>query len=204
MSFHHALLQRVDLPLLYVVNTPDFIGIETRFCVPQFGIGNVRQLISDAYRRPEGEETKRVILVATEFITEEAQQALLKIIEEPPVSTRFIFVIPTGYPLLPTLESRFEVAIASNTTEQSVSEAFKVFLNSSYSERLRQIEEAIKQKNSTWQAEMKAGVITYLNARQRVEVVGSLEDLEYVARHLLTRGASNKMLLEHLALVLRT
>lgn len=204
MTTHHALLFRVASPLMVALQDPQFSAIETKFSIPQFGINNVRQLISDAHRRPDGEEHERLILVATEFITEEAQQALLKIIEEPPVSTKFWFLVPTGYTLLPTLESRFEEVVQTDVAPATPNDTFLQFIAASYSERLQLIDEAVKQKKSAWQAEIKAGLIVYLGSSKKPHSVTVNKELEYIVRLLLTRGASNKMLLEHLALVLPT
>jgi DNA polymerase III delta prime subunit len=151
---------------------------------------------------PDNGAEERVLVVATQFVTEEAQQALLKIIEEPPASTRFIFIIPSGYSFLPTLESRFERAEIKET--QGATEDFTVFLNSSLAERLSAIELATKNKNLPWQTAIKNGLLNYLqNIDATKAPLEKLQDLEYVSRLLLTRGASNKFLLEQLALTLQ-
>ena len=168
--------------------------------MPQFAIADVRALIATAHRRPAGVAQEQLLLVATEFITEEAQQALLKIIEEPPVSTRFVFIIPEGYSFLPTLESRFERQ--PSFTETTPSETFSDFIKAEYSERLSRIEESTKKKDQVWQADIKRGLMEYLKTASQTLSALQLKELEYVLRLLLTRGASNKFLLEHLALTL--
>ena len=200
MTSHHAVLISVPDPLSYKLPIPD-VGIGNEYRLPQIGIDDVRKIISDAHRMPDNGAGERVLVVATQFVTEEAQQALLKIIEEPPQSTRFIFVIPTGYSFLPTLESRFERAEIKET--QGATEDFTVFLNSSLAERLSAIETATKNKNLPWQTAIKNGLLNYLQNIDATKVpLEKLKDLEYVARLLLTRGASNKFLLEQLALTL--
>ena len=161
----------------------------------------MRALIAAAYRRPHGTDTIQVLLVATEFITEEAQQALLKIIEEPPLSTRFVFVLPNGYNLLPTLESRFERQAEQGTVVHDIS-AFREFKNASYAQRISAIELSTKNKDHAWQQAIKNGLAAYLLAHKAEVPLPALKELEYVVRLLLTRGASNKFLLEHLALTL--
>lgn len=197
MTSHHAVLLSAEFPLEFeeVSITP-----QLEYRQPQFGIDMVRTLIQAAHLRPGSGESEQVILVATEFITEEAQQALLKIIEEPPISTKFVFVLPSGYTLLPTLESRFE----RRDSEQSGvdSSVFQTFLRSGYSERLSAIEESTKKKDLVWQANIKRGLLGHLLAHHAKLSNEVLIELEYVARTLLTRGASNKFLLEHLALTL--
>lgn len=196
MTSHHAVLLSAELPLLFESDfTPHLTYKE-----PQLGIDMVRTLIQAAHRRPQGEDEEQLIMVATEFITEEAQQALLKIIEEPPVSTKFLFVLPHGYTLLPTLESRFERQEGSEAvTDSSV---FQNFLKASYAERMAAIEESTKKKDHAWQAAIKRGLLTHLRTNSKDMPHELLRELEYVARLLLTRGASNKFLLEHLTLSL--
>jgi DNA polymerase III delta prime subunit len=200
MTHHHAVLVTSTTPLQYEVEQGMNIPPEAQYRLPQFGIGDVRALITAAHRRPLGDSAQQILLVATEFITEEAQQALLKIIEEPPVSTKFIFVIQEGYRLLPTLESRFArsegPAIVYDTS------VFNSFKQASYAERLVQIEYATKNKDHAWQIAMKQGMTEFLISKRRELTGDVLSELEYVLRLLLTRGASNKFLFEHLALTL--
>ena len=201
MKSHHAVLLSVSAPLEYELTHLD-IGIGNEYRLPQIGVDDVRKIISDAYRMPDNDTKERVLVVATQFITEEAQQALLKIIEEPPQSTRFIFIIPVGYYFLQTLESRFERATVNEEGTQTGS--FNEFKNAALADRLAAIESAVKTKDTVWQAEIKKGLHQYVkNLDATTMDVGTLKDLEYVSRLLLTRGASNKFLLEHLALTLK-
>ena len=201
MTSHHAVLLSVSAPLEYELPI-DNVGIGNEYRLPQIGIDDVRKIITDAHRMPDNDTKERVLVVATQFVTEEAQQALLKIIEEPPLSTRFIFIIPLGYHFLPTLESRFERAEISE--EGSNTDVFDEFLTATIAERLSSIELAVKNKNIVWQSEMKKGLHHYLkNLNAAAISVETLRDLEYVSRLLLTRGASNKFLLEQLALTLK-
>ena len=86
---------------------------------------------------------------------------------------------------------------------QGTTEDFTVFLDSSLAERLSAIESATKNKNLPWQTAIKNGLLNYLQNIDTTKVpLEKLKDLEYVARLLLTRGASNKFLLEQLALTL--
>ncbi len=199
MIKHHAVLLWVKEPLSYDVR--NFAEPSQSISLPQFGINDVRALISSAYRRPVGENLEQTLVVATEFITEEAQQALLKIVEEPPLSTSFIFVLPQGYTLLPTLLSRFEqVDIQQSATGSSA--VFEAFLHASIADRFSLIEAALKTKDQTWLTDIKRGLVGYL-LMKRIDLKRDvLLELEYVVRFLLTRGASNKFLLEHAALSL--
>jgi len=78
---------------------------------------------------------------------------------------------------------------------------FKNFLLQGYKERLTSIDQASKKQDIAWQRSMKQGLIQYLNENTKL-IASSLSELECVARLLLTRGASNKMLFEQVALIL--
>lgn len=165
----------------------------------KFGIDDARELVRQANNKPPESEFLNLI-VRADFITVEAQNALLKILEEPPKSTMFTFVIPPDLNVLPTLQSRFhnviiEEAAADNST-------FSEFLTGNYAERLSLIDKAAKSKDTPWMRSIKQGLIDHVS-ESKIDS-DSIRELEFVTCKLLTRGASNKMLLEHAALVLGT
>ncbi len=201
MTSHHAVLFSSSAPLAHVFDEATPLAFSAEYRLPQLAIDDVRRLIAAAHRRPHADDTIQTLLVATEFITEEAQQALLKIIEEPPLSTRFVFVLPRGYSLLPTLESRFERQAEEDGVVNDIS-AFREFKNASYAQRIAAIELSTKNKDQVWQQAIKNGLAAYLLVHKAEVPLAALKELEYVVRLLLTRGASNKFLLEHLALTL--
>lgn len=165
--------------------------------VERLGIDDARMLVHSAYQRPAN-EALQTLVVRTEFITHEAQNALLKILEEPPQSTNFVLILPIGLQLLPTVESRIAVYVQQTNDTAAYNEAFDEFCNSSLTERLSRIESNLKGKNVQWQLAIKQGLLNYV----RHAPSEYLSEVEFVSRFLLTRGASNKFLLEHLALIL--
>ncbi|MCA9355844.1 hypothetical protein KC865_04860 [Candidatus Kaiserbacteria bacterium] len=197
---HHATLVRADS-----VQSEKLLNIESfeinDSYIEKFGIDNARWLVEVACRRP-ADSGERVFVVRTNFITVEAQNALLKILEEPPLTTKFIFVLPADFTVIPTLLSRFDsVSIeVDKKTPVTQDEIFLKFSKSNYKDRLADIESASKKKDVKWQRAIKQGLIQSINENE-VDMA-LLGELEYLASKLLTRGASNKMLLEHLALTL--
>lgn len=164
-----------------------------------FGINDARELVRIAHQRPL-EKTKQTLIIRTDFITLEAQNALLKLLEESPASTDLIFVLPKDLILLATLSSRLQVDDSYSDTGHTEDTTFKEFIALDYKERISAIEQATKQKNISWQRLIKKGLMDYL-CQPALKTLPKSE-IEYVARNLLTRGASNKMLLEHVALIL--
>ncbi len=196
---HHAELV-LDFDVEGVVI--DFVSSQsevTDTLVDKFGIDDARELIRVSHNRPvDAQEV--VLIIRSNFITHEAQNALLKVLEEPPESTKFVFVLPPDFVLLPTLESRFNLRTKAENKEVKNNEEFKDFLREDYKGRIIAIEKSVKAKDAQWQRSIKEGLIQHLAEDKEKNV--SFSSLEYVARNLLTRGASNKMLLEHTALIL--
>jgi hypothetical protein len=195
---HHAVLCRFDLVSEFVLDESySECEVYDRYYL-KLGIDEARELVRKASLRP-GEGDKQCLVVRTDFITHEAQNALLKILEEPPQSTCFVFVLHGDFILLPTLVSRFSILSGAKQTLPVGNNDFSAFLGFGYKDRLAEIDKSIKQKNTNWQRAIKVGLINYV---KRTKDKGGIKGLEYTARLLFTRGASNKMLLENLALLL--
>lgn len=190
---HHVTLVRSANPLLY---TPEVDLQVTHITHERIGIDEVRAMSQQAYLRPAS-GSQYVLVVRTQFVTHEAQNALLKLLEEPPEGVSFQLVVPESLSLLPTLMSRVGVEITQAVTvDQS---AWNSFQMATPADRLKQIESWNKTKDAVWLQAIIRGVRTVRVSDMSAEAV---EVLQLVSERLATRGASNKMLLEHLALAL--
>ena len=74
-----------------------------------FHIDVIRQLRADAYTRPNEADCKVFLLFEVQNMTVQAQNALLKILEEPPGDTLFVLTCNNRRSLLPTILSRVVV-----------------------------------------------------------------------------------------------
>jgi hypothetical protein len=191
---HHAQLVRTVEVSTY--QHPETTATVLNNTLDTMGIGDVRAVTAQAQLRP-ATDGGQVFVIAASFITHEAQNALLKLFEEPPVDTAFVLVVPPAFQLLPTLQSRIgqETTIADSRENQT----WTLFLAASYADRLQQVDSWQKSKDPQWLSQMVAGVHSV--SSQEVELE-AMQVLQFVGQKLQTRGASNKMLLEHLALVL--
>ena len=72
-----------------------------------FGVDDARDLSVRASSRALG--NRRVFIIVASSMTSEAQNALLKTLEEPGGATLFFIVVPSAQNLLPTLRSRAQV-----------------------------------------------------------------------------------------------
>lgn len=85
--------------------SPDIIYIDKKD-KKSIGVETVRTLMQDALVKPF-ESTKKVYIIEdADLMTEAAQNALLKTLEEPPSFVTFILLVQDSAPLLPTVLSR--------------------------------------------------------------------------------------------------
>ena len=200
MSDHHALLLFAKSFAVseYAVHSFDASIEHEILHFETLSIGDVRKIIVSAYSKPLMGEIKLLILEAT-TIAIEAQHALLKVLEEPPFSTKFIVVVPGPEGLLPTLLSRVMQPMLSGKPKATNNSFFTIFLTSSYAARLESIGRITKDKDVNQIDLLRDGVLWYLE-QQPVKVSNAVL-LDCVSR-LNVRGASKKMLLEEIALTL--
>lgn len=172
----------------------------------KFGIDESRWLIETAALRSSSGQALFVLGVAS--MTGEAQQALLKLFEEPQPGIVFVLLLPYGA-VLPTLRSRTlpypvtEDSPLYYRTESSV-EA-ENFLKASAKERSVQIAALLKDEDY-----IKERVRALLQGLEEelapriadVRVREALEDIQKVRSYVGDRSAALKMLLEHLAIAL--
>lgn len=193
MELHHARL---------------FVGKHSGFCIPdeevettmvtleRFGIADARALTVEAGKMPTKGSHRRFCISVTSM-TNEAQNALLKLFEDPPSTARFELQVPKEDMLIATVRSRLDrVTADAGTDDTAIAE---LFMRSSYADRLEAVAAHTKDKDTTWIASLLDGL--------EVCVSGSAdsaarEALLFVRQYDGMRGASQKMLLEHVALTL--
>lgn len=201
MEKHHALvyiagsLAESAVPEKYKKQSVDVAHI----VADRFAIDDVRKLIATAAQAGVTKDG-RVFVIVTQNIPAEAQNALLKLFEEPPRDTQFLVVIPDENMLIPTLRSRVQLTDTKISTD-AYSEDFTIFLEMSQKERMEYIASLVKAKSVI--------IMTTLvndSARYAAEHLPKETDLAktavFVQSYFGTPGASKKMLLEELALSL--
>ncbi len=201
---HHAYVIYADLPVSDIpqdfINTYNFQDIET-LNIESFGIDDSRSLVKKAYIQPSGINTKKLIVVKVGNFTIEAEQALLKILEEPPASTVFLFILASQNLLIPTLKSRFlEYRVDVVKTEDNKS--FAEFHALNYKDRLATIVKKLDKDDALWLKEIRIGASHWLSLSLLSLKIQQRQSLQTALLALGMRGASNKMLLEEIALTI--
>lgn len=191
---HHAQLvgKFSDVPVAYQSAGVDVVVVRTQV----LGINEVRDIQKRAYEKSVGESGWRTIVVEAIQIRIEAQNALLKILEEPPVATRFFFVVAESSQLLPTLLSRF-AQTERKTKSIDITDA-QAFVELSVAQRLTLVAEKTAAKDKEWQRSVLSGLEQL--AVKDVVLQKILPLLYNVRKEIVAPGASAKMLLEHVAL----
>lgn len=168
----------------------------------KFGIEESRDLTQQASLKPMSGKALFVVGVST--ISTDAQQALLKLFEEPQAGVTFVLLVPHGA-LIATLRSRFLVYPLRLEEESLQASAAKKFLSSAYKERSAQVTALLKEEEGTRERvrEFLAALEVLLHKNiSKKEFRDALADVALVRGYAADRSASNKMLLEHLAAVL--
>ncbi len=162
----------------------------------RMAIADARSLIQNALLRPVRESYRTFVIVA-QSILPEAQNALLKLFEEPNSHTIFYLIIPREDILLPTLRSRMH--LLGTEVKKSDEGEFSTFLQLSYIDRLAIIAEKLKSEDDEWTKNIVNGYEEYAQKSRNSE---RMKDALLLSTYIPTVGSSKKMLLEHIALSL--
>ncbi len=144
-------------------------------------------------------------IIYTDFITREAENALLKMLEEPVAGTHIIFAIPKPDILLPTLRSRVRIVTARNLEVELPSE----FTSLSIAERMSYVAKLVeKSDDESAAAEVRERALALLDSLEKELAEDTqknrskLESILKFKKYLYTPGASARMILETLALTI--
>ena len=152
------------------------------------GIANIRMLKRRIALKPFKSKTKAVIIEDAQTLTIEAQNALLKTLEEPPNNTIIILLTTNTGVLLPTIVSRCQVIQLLTTNniqltdkELEVSSKQLAVITGEIGERLQLAQEATKDRESAtfWLGKM------ILAARQNlIDEVFNTQESRLISQHL--------------------
>ena len=153
---------------------------------------------------------KKIFVVRTNFITEKAQNAMLKLFEEPRGDTHFFLVLPSLNNIIPTFRSRLFI-VDNNEKSNSLINP-KEFLKMPIGKRMETVKkicgiisdeeeskiEIIKFVNSL-EIELKKKINFLKTTEQELKM---FEEIEKVRQYAGEQSPSLKMLLEHLSILL--
>ncbi len=178
-----------------IKGNPDFEIIKTE----RFNIENARKLKTRSSQAPLGKY--QFFIIACENILREAQNALLKLFEEPPKNTFFIVILPAKNSLLPTVLSRMEYKGKINF-DLKEKEFAKLFISSSIKKRIKMLEPIIKNKDRKTAKNIVDAIEEMLHSEGVLKNSKSLYEINFIRQYLGDKSSSIKMLLEHLAITI--
>lgn len=178
---------------------PDFSDIVCE----TFSIEDARALmVSQGRRAVSG---RRVFILSFYFATPEAQNALLKTLEEPTPDTSFFILVPSLSVLLPTVRSR--LARLDIGIGDAVAEEVEAFLAATVDARLKAIEKMNKSDNETKKSDflslligIEETVAKRFDGNIPSEWSEPLRELLEFKKFAFDRAPSVKMLGEYLAI----
>lgn len=153
-------------------------------------IDDVRDLSSRALQMPVRRE-HMTFIVAVDTINSQAQNALLKLTEDPPARARFIFLLPHSAPIFGTLRSRFHVIDVGTGVRGEGKDT------QSFASRMKDIARMAKDKDNAGMEQLLRTSEAALHLHQTSRASKALITAR---RYIESQGSSPKMLLEHLAI----
>jgi len=171
--------------------------------------------IKDWHSRLGVTNGKKVCIIATKFINREAEQALLKIIEEPAVNTHFFIIVPDASKLQETIISRVHVVKTNQLQDEKINKEVSLFIKSKPTERIEIVAKIIKENKSEENSgQLRSYATSFVNEIESFfykrfkdnktdkNIIFILNELQKSRDYLSTPGASVKMILEHIAVVI--
>jgi len=177
-----------------------------------FSVDDAREVARFASSSPVSGDAKMVAIAATR-IFHEAQNALLKLFEEPPQGVTMVLIVPSLGQLLPTLRSRVQVLRAKeggHTNAQTFlaldAVAREKFLNAII-DKTKSDKDEVKQEARGVFLSLVEDLSRELYARRlagdsSTELIATLADVDAFLPILHERSAPLKLIAEHLLLVL--
>jgi DNA polymerase III delta prime subunit len=177
-----------------------------------FGIDDARGIKEIHASKPLGNDVRRVFVIKADSFTREAQNALLKILEEPGAGNHFFIITPRADFLLPTLRSRVQVVEENTDTKagdemKSISLAAQ-FLGKKLAERITYVKELLDsdERGRATSTALIDGIVALLHEKAKQEkysdsAAKKLKDIAEIAGYARDRSSSLKMILEHIALI---
>jgi len=170
----------------------------------KFGVDESRDLRALASLKSAAGKSLFILYIAS--ATSEAQQALLKLCEEPPLGMIIVLLMPHGM-LFATLRSRFMTYPAILTGEENTYlPQATTFLKATYKKRseiiaeLLEDEEETREKVRAFVSALEEVLYPYMSKGKTART--GLSELGVARSYLYDRAPSYKMLLEHIAVSL--
>jgi len=177
------------------------------FSKNQFGIGEVRTITS-IVSRTNTRLPNKYITISTDAFTVEAQNALLKTIEEPDSPTIFFILVPEGSFILETVLSR--VQVIRTKAKKNHDELIASFLQSGFVDRMKLLDVFYIEQEGDKKPVLQKGRLSlfltelekHLSSLVLSKAISSDVFLDYteITQYVLDRSSSSKQILEYISM----
>ncbi|OGY23408.1 MAG: hypothetical protein A2172_04230 [Candidatus Woykebacteria bacterium RBG_13_40_15] len=159
------------------------------------GIHDVRGLTSELNKKPVNSTFKIALILEAQNLTLEAQNALLKTLEEPPKNTEIILTAVTPEGLLSTISSRCLKINLAISGESKVPNKVEKFLSlDSYERWLAAADLDLESWLSFWRERLLENVFSKNIEKEKIAKISKYLKLIIKAKSLKKRNASSKIL----------
>lgn len=174
-----------------ILNTNIFM-IEKPEDKASIGIGDVSNVVEWAYRKDT--DLKLIEIKNADLLTDQAQNAMLKLIEEPPENVLVLLITPNSSSILQTIRSRC-ILITTTAANFNTSELAKKFIEAGYLERTKIIDKMLSEDtNRTSVAEF---IEELLRLKLNKKNTDNISEIKEVYR-AVKRGVNLKLCLDYL------
>lgn len=170
--------------------------------------------VHEWHARKKVTDKKKVCIIGAKFMNREAEQSLLKILEEPKEDSHIFLVVPNASVLASTILSRVHVVKSGHVSISHDVQASE-FIASSIKDRLSIVASLIDDaKDDETSGGLRYSAQSLLSALEKklyiqfkkditnTHCIFVLGELQMARMYVATPGASVKMILEHIACVL--
>lgn len=188
-------------------NNPDFFCVEPTQNRQSIGIEQTRGMINWLQLKPYHAEQKIAVIREAEKLTLEAQNSLLKTLEEPPATSMIFLITKNHKALIKTIISRSQlIRLARTDQNKSREENLQNFaaelLTSPLKDQLKWIDDTSKIKNPVERKEtireFLSSVHEVIHAQNSKRVQLQNSKLLESANQALSRNISNRLILENI------
>lgn len=178
-----------------ILNTNIFM-IEKPEDKASIGIGDVSNVVEWAYRKDT--DLKLIEIKNADLLTDQAQNAMLKLIEEPPENVLVLLITPNSSSILQTIRSRC-ILITTTAANFNTSELAKKFIEAGYLERTKIIDKMLSEDTN------RASVAEFIEELLRLKLnkknTDSISEIKEVYR-AVKRGVNLKLCLDYLNILI--
>lgn len=189
-------------------NNPDFVVLRYGLLSAE----DARTIAEHIVSAPLSHKQK-IVVIAASRIYHEAQNALLKLFEEPPQGTYLFLILPVLGSVLSTLRSRVMVLEGREKTKTEITEIAERFLKATKEKRSAFIKKLSSGKDEEERRLNRDEAVAILNGIEQAAhkkfgtaaspiLVALLSDIATLRIYLFDRSAPVRLILEHLSLVI--